>query len=101
MTDYASVAAPFWLLDEPQRAAWLHVPHPVLGSNLVERPCARGEYTLLSCPLCEYKFDEFEKRHTHYEKRHRPEDAGLSPIRTRPVQGRLSDFTDGGRVVES
>lgn len=68
-----------------------------LGQYLVERPCARGEYTLTECPLeeCPKVFDEEEQRHLHFEQVHRPEDFGLSPIRTRPAQARLGDFDRG------
>lgn len=97
MTDYADISGPFWLLDESPRPEWLQVSHPVLGSNLVERPCARGEYTLRQCPLpdCPKEFDEEEQRHVHFARVHRPEDFGLSPIRTRPAQARLGDFSGG------
>lgn len=52
------------------------------------------EVTLIACPLpwCEHEFEENDQRHVHFEEAHRPEDFGLSPIVTRAVQSRLTDY---------
>lgn len=65
------------------------------GTYLVPRSGGGPEeVSLTACPLpwCEHVFEDGEQRHHHFEVAHRPEDFGLSPIRTRAAQSRLEDY---------
>ena len=45
---------------------------------------SKDQIRLVTCPFCEYDFDEMEHRWLHFPEEHDPEDAGLSPLGETP-----------------
>lgn len=63
--------------------------------GLLKRPeHTNGVIQLVACP-CGYEFGPVERRFVHFERDHRPEDFGLSPMSTKDRQARLGDYRSG------